>query len=146
MKFSSFMKKLLYKLGLMAKRNIQEQIHADLFSKQPFGEPLAEGTLSARRRRGNTDMTALEDTGAFVNGMKVKKNPFGVEIFSSGKSKRLQNYFVRGTATIPERNPFVKNLPLAQSSRTIEEAVIIKAGVQIAKFFDKEISKIKGVT
>ena len=147
MNIPRFLKSKLFKvLGKMVATNIKEQISADLFSRTPFGFPLAEGTLSARRTRGNSDETALQDTGSFKRGVNYKVKGNSVVVSSNGKPKKLQDYFVLGTATIPTRDPFVAQLPLAYSSQTIEQAVRLKAGIMIEKYVDKEISKLEMVT
>ena len=147
MNIPKFLKdKLFPELGRMVRDNIKKQIRADLFSAAPFGKPLADSTIQRRKKRGNASKTALLDTGLFRGGMNYTAISNGVKISSNGRPKDMQEKFVHGTATIPERNPFVKDLPLKGTNRTIELAVQMKSAIEIVKYCDREISKIKGVT
>ena len=146
MNIQSFIQtKLFPLLGKMVRDNIVEQIDSDLFSKTPFGFPLADETIDRKARKGGGD-TALFDTGKFKRGVHYEIKGDSVQISSNGRTKRLQSFFVLGTANIPERNPFVKDLPLAHGTGTIERAVILKSDIAIIRYVDKQISALKGVT
>jgi len=145
MNLPAFYDKLFPSLAKLVIQNIKNQIKGRLFNSAPFGSSLAEKTLHRRRLRGNSRTTALFDTGDFVNQMKHKRITNGAAVFSTGKTVKEQEAFVLGTNRIPERNPFVSDLPVPRGG-TINDLVVAVAGKKTIKYIDKEISKLKGVT
>ena len=137
--------KLLPRLAKVVIKNIKSQIRGRRFNAEPFGAPLSQKTIEVRKKKGRHHTTALYDEGKFFAGLTHRKTGYGEEVFSTGRTKKQQRFFIMGTRNIPARDPFVKNLPTARGG-TIEERIVYIAGKEIEAYVDKEISKLKGVT
>ena len=136
---------LLPKLAKRTIDNIKSQIRSRRFNSAPFGAPLSPRTIANRKRHGRNHTTALLDEGKFLGGLQHKKTAYGVEVFSTGRTERQQRIFVAGTARVPKRDPFVKDLPVARGG-TIEQHLIYIAGKEIEHYVDSELSRLKGVS
>ena len=144
MNIPRFLKKLYPKLAKTVSQNIKNQIRGGLFSHSPYGSPLNPLTIL---RRQNKHHNALEDTGRFMRGVRYKTDSRGATIYSEGKTVKQQEGFILGMAKgVPERNPFVSDLPVARSNQDIQARVTTIAGIEIKRYVDGQISKLKGVT